>query len=294
MEAASSTTPAMETQALQVATEPTQTVTRRGTRSRHPPTRMQPSLPRTNQPKKRRNTRKSPQGPHTWRVAYIKDRKVTITGTLLYRVLWRAQKHGRLPRTWEPRAMLLEDGFEDAINVVDEWVEGGRQRDFFQFVSELYPSVAGANPMGTCMFLALQHALILVGEPFGVRNSHVHDFLSRATELRQDLSRGVSWKIFRAFVLQLHVAGSRLSLDEFEFNRHRTGHRGVSAIVRLSLEDGVYVVAASNTLAVGHAFVLRVRKAQRTVFDDTAQRPLDVYGEWIDRVMFVRKVTLLD
>ncbi|POM63269.1 hypothetical protein PHPALM_27441 [Phytophthora palmivora] len=216
--------------------------------------------------------------------------KTTPTGDFLYRVLWRTRKNGRLQRTWEPRAMLLEDGFHDAVKVVDEWVDGGRQRDFFQFVSELYPSVAGANPMGTCMFLALQHALLLVGEPFGVRNSHIEDFLARGTELGQDLSRGISWKNFRAFVFQLHIAGSRLSWEEIEFNRHRTGHRGVDAMH----EDGVYLVAASNTLAVGHAFVLQVRGAQRTVLDDSSQRPLDNYGEWIDRVMFVRKVALLD
>lgn len=190
--------------------------------------------------------------------------------------------------------MLVEDGFETAIKVVDEWVDGGRQTDFFQFVSNLYPSVAGANPMGTCMFLALQHALLLVGEPFGVRNSHVQEFLARATELKQDLSRGVPWTIFRAFILQLHVGGSRLSLEDIEYNRHRTGHRGVAAIVRLPLEDGIYLVAACNTMAVGHAFVLQVRGAQRTVFDDSSQCPLKDYGEWIDRVMFVRKVTLLD
>ncbi|KAK1929393.1 hypothetical protein P3T76_015175 [Phytophthora citrophthora] len=190
--------------------------------------------------------------------------------------------------------MLVEDGFEDALKVVDEWVDGGRQNDFFQFVSELYPSVAGANPMGTCMFLALQHALLLVGEPFGVRNSHVQEFLARATELKQNLSRGVPWKNFRAFILQLHVGGSQLSLEDIEYNRHRTGHRGVAAIVRLHLEDGVYLIAASNTLAVGHAFVLQVRGVQRTVMDDSSQRPLDNYGEWIDRVMFVRKVALLD
>ncbi|OWZ12319.1 hypothetical protein PHMEG_00014547 [Phytophthora megakarya] len=174
--------------------------------------------------------------------------------------------------------MLLEDGFKDAVKVVDEWVDGGRQKDFFQFVSELYPSVAGANPM----------------ESFGVRNSHIQEFLSRATLLGQVLSRGVKWKIFRAFILQLRLAGSRLSLEDIEYNRHRTGHRGVAAIVRLSLEDGIYLVAAGNTMAVGHAFVLQVRGAQRTVFDDSSQRPLDGYGEWIDRVMFVRKVALLD
>eukprot|EP00644_Phytophthora_capsici_P018829 jgi/Phyca11/132782/e_gw1.231.5.1 len=268
---------------------------RRSNRSRHPPQTNVPAFhARPRKIKRRRRSKKVGQVPGKWKVAYIKDRVTTASGEIQYRVFWKSQKHGRLPRTWEPREMLLQDGFGDALKIVDDWVDAGRKQDFFQFVSELFPSVAGANPTGTCLFFALQHALQLAGEPFGVRDSHVQDFLARATELHQDLSRGVSWKIFRAFLVQLHVAGSRLSLDEIEFNRHRTGHRGVSAIVRLSLEDGVYLVAASNTLAVGHAFVLQVRGAQRTVFDDSSQRPLVDYGEWIDRVMFVRKVALLD
>eukprot|EP00644_Phytophthora_capsici_P019344 jgi/Phyca11/132121/e_gw1.136.13.1 len=190
--------------------------------------------------------------------------------------------------------MLLQDGFGEELKVIDEWVDGGRKQDLFQFVSELHPSVAGANPTGTCLFLALQHALLLAGVPFGVRNSHIQEFISRSDGPQQDLSRGVPWSIFRAFILQVHIAGSRLSRRDIEMNRHCTGHRGILAITRLEFEDGIYIVSASNTMTVGHAFVLQARGAKKTVYDDTAECSLASYGEWINRVMFVRKVTLSD
>eukprot|EP00644_Phytophthora_capsici_P000635 jgi/Phyca11/109325/e_gw1.16.530.1 len=266
---------------------------RRSSRAKRLPKRSLPAYSaRPRQSKKRRKTKKVDQAPGKWRVAFIKDRVTTSTGQILYRVLWKSKKHGRLPRTWEPRDMLLHDGFGEELAVVDEWVDGGRKQDFFQFVSELYPSVAGANPTGTCLFLALQHALLLAGEPFGVQDSHIQEFISRSDELQQDLSRGVPWSIFRAFILQVHIAGSRLSMCDIEMNRHCSGHRGVQAITRLKLEDGIYLVAASNTMTVGHAFVLQVRGAQKTVHDDTTKCSLASYGEWINRVMFVRKVVL--
>ncbi|GMF47758.1 unnamed protein product [Phytophthora fragariaefolia] len=44
-----------------------------------------------------------------------------------------------------------------------------------------------------------------------------------------------------------------------EYNRRRSGHRGVSGIKHLKLEDGFYIVGASNAMGVGHAFVLEVQ-----------------------------------
>ncbi|ETO62513.1 hypothetical protein F444_19583 [Phytophthora nicotianae P1976] len=40
-------------------------------------------------------------------------------------------------------------------------------------------------------------------------------------------------------------------------------------------------------MVVGHAFVLQVAAARRTVYDDNIKRSLRPYGEWIDRLMFV-------
>ncbi|ETO61481.1 hypothetical protein F444_20506 [Phytophthora nicotianae P1976] len=247
---------------------------------------------RSSRPSRRKKICKALQSAPTWRVAYIKDRVTTARGEKLYRVLWRTKKYGRLPRTWEPHKMLSEDGFGDMLAIVDEWVDAGRKEDFFQFVSQKYPSVAGANPTGTCLFLALQQALVLVGDVEGVKDAHIQHFLERSEELLQDLSRGLPWRIFRAFISQVHLNGSRLSLVDIDDNKHRTGHRGIAAFERLNLEDGFYLVAASNTMAVGHAFVLQVVDARMTVYDDNIKRSLRSYGEWIDRLMFVRKVVL--
>ncbi|ETM32419.1 hypothetical protein L914_20161 [Phytophthora nicotianae] len=148
--------------------------------------------------------------------------------------------------------MLSEDGFGDMLK---------------------YASVAGANPTGTCLFLALQQALILVGDVEGVKHAHIQKFLERSEELHQDLSRG-------------------LSLVDIDDNKHRTGHRDIAALERLNLEDGFYFIAESNTMAVGHAFVLQVAAARMTVYDDNIKRSLRSYGKWIDRLMFVRKVVL--
>ncbi|GMF66174.1 unnamed protein product [Phytophthora lilii] len=196
-------------------------------------------------PPKAKKPRTTPRATPTWRVAYIKDRATTATGAFLYGVLWRTKQHGRHPKTWEPRQLLVEDGFDDTLAIVDEWVEAGRKEDFFHFVSE-----------------------------------------------KQDLSRGLPWRIFRAFISKVVKSGSKLSLVDIDFNRHCTGHRGVSAIERLNLEDGYVLIAASNTMAVGHAFVLHVAGAKWTVYDDNIKRALKTYGEWIDRLMFVRKITL--
>ncbi|KAG3084392.1 hypothetical protein PI124_g18668 [Phytophthora idaei] len=99
-------------------------------------------------PAKRRRQRRAAKAAGKWKAAFIKDNVTTATGNVLCRVLWKTRRHGRLPRTWESRDMLLEDGFEETLNVVDEWHEAGRKQDFAQFVSELYPSVAGANSAG--------------------------------------------------------------------------------------------------------------------------------------------------
>ncbi|ETI43408.1 hypothetical protein F443_11622 [Phytophthora nicotianae P1569] len=138
--------------------------------------------------------------------------------------------------------MLSENGFGDMPAIVDECVDAGRKEDFFQFVSQKYPSVAGANPTGTCLFLALHQALVLGGDVEGEKDAHIQTFLERSVELLQDLSRGLPWRIFRAFISQVHLNSTRLSLVDIDDNKHRTGHRGIAALERLNLEDSFYFV----------------------------------------------------
>ncbi|POM81579.1 Hypothetical protein PHPALM_428 [Phytophthora palmivora] len=66
----------------------------------------------------------------TWNVARIIQRKPCRSG-FMYRVLWCRKKSvgGRYyQRTWEPRRVLLEDGFTKELDLVDRWknAETGR------------------------------------------------------------------------------------------------------------------------------------------------------------------------
>ncbi|KAF4047515.1 hypothetical protein GN244_ATG00069 [Phytophthora infestans] len=52
------------------------------------------------------------------------------------------------------------------------------------------------------------------------------------------------------------------------------------------------IVTASNTMGVGHALVLEVQGHKYTAHDESIKGSLEQYGEWINRLMFVRKVAL--
>ncbi|ETL24389.1 hypothetical protein F441_22088 [Phytophthora nicotianae CJ01A1] len=158
--------------------------------------------------------------------------------------------------TWEPKESLKVDGLGYAMLMVDAWMLAGRPDDFLQWARRTIPTLIGANASGTCMFNALQQA------------------------------------VFRAFLAQLKRAGSRISLKDLEYNWQRTGHRGIAGIKRLKLEDGFYIVAASNSMGVRHAFVVEVQGHKYTAHDESVKSSLEQYGEWINSLMFVRKVAL--
>ncbi|ETO67727.1 hypothetical protein F444_15373, partial [Phytophthora nicotianae P1976] len=63
----------------------------------------------------------------------------------------------------------------------------------------------------------------LLGEPSAVPDTDVERFLADADKHGADLSRGVRWKMFKAFLAQVKRAGSHISLKDFEYNRQRTG-----------------------------------------------------------------------
>ncbi|ETP46235.1 hypothetical protein F442_07481 [Phytophthora nicotianae P10297] len=167
--------------------------------------------------------------------------------------------------------------------MVDVWVLVGRPDDFLQWARRTVPTLIGANAIGICLFNALQQAVQLLGEPSAVPDAEVERFLADADKRGADLSRGVRWKVFKAFLVQL---------SDLEYNRQRTGHRGIAGIKRLKLEDGFYIVATSNTMDVGHAFVLEVQGHKYTARDESVKRSLEQYGEWINSLKFVRKVAL--
>ncbi|ETP08895.1 hypothetical protein F441_15196 [Phytophthora nicotianae CJ01A1] len=69
-------------------------------------------------------------------------------------------------------------------------------------------------------------------------------------------------------------------------------HRGIAGINRLKLEDGFYIMAASNTMGVGHALSLEVQGHKYSAHDESVKRSLEQYSERINSFIFVRKVAL--
>ncbi|KAJ8566452.1 hypothetical protein ON010_g6672 [Phytophthora cinnamomi] len=226
-----------------------------------------------------------------WKVAYLRDR-VGTGADIKYTVVWKTRVGGQRPETDEPATKLREDGFGDAMAIVDEWVDAGREGDFLVWARTHHEAVLGANINGSCMFEALAKAAVLEGSPSAVPSEEVERFQEGAAARGVDISRGISWKQTCAFLNQLQRAGSPLSVPDFKFNYQQSGHRGAAAIRRLKLKNGVYVVGAQSTMGVGHAFALHVSGRKLTVHDGDAKKTLGRYGEWIDAVMFVRKVVI--
>ncbi|KAF4134134.1 hypothetical protein GN958_ATG16675 [Phytophthora infestans] len=94
--------------------------------------------------------------------------------------------------------------------VVDVWVLAGRPDNFLQWARKAVPTLIGANVSGTCLFNALQQAVQLLGEPSAVPDAEVDRFLADADKRGSDFSRGVRWKVLKAFLSQLERAGLRI------------------------------------------------------------------------------------
>uniref|UniRef100_H3H5H5 Chromo domain-containing protein n=1 Tax=Phytophthora ramorum TaxID=164328 RepID=H3H5H5_PHYRM len=217
----------------------------------------------------------------TWPVAYLSDRKETATGTK-YKVVWTKPLNYAGPEswdpTWEPKKSLKEDGIGYAMLMVDAWVLARRPDTFLCWARKAVPTLIGANASGTCLFKALQQAVRLLGKPSAVPDVEVESFLAESHRRGVKFSRGIRWNVFKAFLALLKRAGSPISMQDLDFNRQRSGHRGVPGIKRLKLEDGFYIVAASNTMGVGHAFVLEVQGRKYTAHDGSVKRSLGRYA----------------
>lgn len=134
--------------------------------------------------------------------------------------------------------------------------------------------------------------LSLLGDEGDLVQHQKEVFRQRLQMSGVEIDAGMTWKVFRAFVWLLVEVGSRVNFDLIDTNIHNTGHRRKEAIERLDLVNGFYIVGAMNSVRVGHAFVLFVVEDVLMVADRTPFKPFAECGEWIERVVFVRKVEL--
>lgn len=226
----------------------------------------------------------------------------TVTGTH-YQVLWWAP-YGRMPRTWEPRASLVEDGFKKEVELVDEWHRFRKdskdeekknisfQRYLKKYASDYGRQVYRAANNNFCMFNALKSGFSLMGKGNEWDEGIFQQFLKDSQEkFSKDLEKGTYWTVFRAFVKKLTTVGNcSLSRKTLDHNFHKTSLRGIEAIARCDLPDSHFLVAATNANNVGHCFVLEKSGRVYMAFDGDVAQDLDEYGTWIHTISFIRQL----
>ena len=80
--------------------------------------------------------------------------------------------------------------------------------------------------------------------------------------------------------------------EEFCQNRYRHGGKGLEALERCDLEDGVYVMGGNNSdFSAGHCVVLEIEMGKVTVYEE------DVIGgvvnlDWLHHLAFVYRFRL--
>lgn len=228
----------------------------------------------------------------TYDVMYLCDRR-DENGFLEYRVLWKG-KHGRQARTWEPADNLRADnvGFIAEMDLVDRWIAAGRPDTFDVYMAHdtFGKQLLEANEDFSCAFEALRSAAALLGDPDMFIESVYNEFVAQgqANPGLVDPEIGVTPSMLKAFVRKLSKAGSPISFKAFKTNRQRDGSRGVEGLLKLKLEDGIFIVGATNAIRLGHCFVLYSSQGQLLVFNDGEFKTLD-FVEWVCDIKFVCK-----
>lgn len=87
-------------------------------------------------------------------VSRISDRRERRDGVVVYKLVWH-RATGRQPITWETRAFMAEQDFEEHLQAVDRWVEAGHTEPFEEFAARECPAVLTEDPSGTCLFKAM-------------------------------------------------------------------------------------------------------------------------------------------
>lgn len=185
----------------------------------------------------------------------------------------------------------------DEIAAVDRWFLAGRQGSFREFLKtdEYGPISLTASRHGTCAFEALRAAAGLVGEPSAFSETVFQKFIAegilKGVKVRAD--QGATEATIMAFVRKLIDEGAPIDYGSFKVKYHNSGHMFKSAISRMPLGEGVYVIGAINMSRLGHAFVLKIQDKNWTVHDGDDVVPWSQYGEWISQVSFVKKFEIV-
>ncbi|ETO67419.1 hypothetical protein F444_15612 [Phytophthora nicotianae P1976] len=135
-----------------------------------------------------------------WQVAYLNYRRDGPMRVESYKKLYM--------RSWEPRAKLMENGFEGEMDLVDSWKASEVPLfETFWREDDVGMGLIGADEDGLCVFNALRRASELAGRPDIVTQQDIDQFVDDELILYgRDLRQGARWKVVLRFLGRLRDA----------------------------------------------------------------------------------------
>lgn len=225
----------------------------------------------------------------SFRVWNICDRK-EYSGRLYYKVRW----YGKWADTWEPRKWMLDQGFKDDIQVVDDW-KSSKIDDFYQYCNQEKIAV-GSDADGRCFFRAMSLALTAMGEPSWLTDDMVNRFYDISREKGFPISsNGIKVNDLFAFCRYLNTQNPTMevSIKDFKRNLLVDSVRSGEALNAFSLDDGIFICAGFSSNRRGHAFLLEVERGIKLASDNESHRmPLVKYADWAVGFLYVRRIIL--
>ncbi|KAG3032426.1 hypothetical protein PC123_g3620 [Phytophthora cactorum] len=214
-----------------------------------------------------------------WHVWLITDRAHgPVTRNSLYLVHYIVGP-GALEQSYQPRWLLLDDGFEEYIQLVDDFKLAGNGRTFSEYC------LSREDPFALAMGASLKF------------------YTERAARGAPISECGVVWTTLQTFIRRLNAAalavgGPEICMDTVAVKQRQAVLSGPNNVPLeyLLLAPGLYLVAgfAPYPARRSHAYVLEVTVTGRYASDDEAARvPLVDYAyPWLGGLQFVRRLVL--
>ena len=232
----------------------------------------------------------------------IINRSENVDGSFDYLVEW----VGEWEDTWEPRELLLKQGFHEEIKLVDTWYQSKEDWSFHEFAQRYCDGLnyIGASSDGRCAFRAVQYACLLWGNDSWYSDDLVNRFALRRQDMGNPLPpNGISdWKVLRDFIWYGNqtctLPACSVDLKIFKKNLLNCNVREIPVLLSLvqSLPHGIYICAGYNRQHIGHAFMLlHALDGCFATDEDFFQEPLASYlAPWWFGGYFLRSFELRD
>lgn len=222
-----------------------------------------------------------------WEIYLITDRRLRF-GVYEYKVLW---KNKNRDITWEPRNMLVNDGYTDELSIVDRWKTTSSNETFLQYLqrnSNEVVALIGDNERNDCVAVALNWCFRELGINCDISLQFNH-FIG------QNVFNGFKAKYINSFMKKL-IINHHLNINLLAFMNNIVNRRlyGFTSLLQLGLPDGIYLVIAYHyNRKTGHAFGIKVHDGRLLVFDEEVYSSYYSYdGVWIGNIACIKRICL--